>query len=331
MLAGWYEKIGPAAEVIEIGQMSAPEAGPGEVRVRLSASGVNPSDVKRRAGWRGQPIAYRRIIPHSDGAGVIDQVGPGVPPARLGERVWVYNGQWQRPFGTAAEHIALPASQAVRLPDGLGFVEGACLGIPAMTAHRCVFADGPVAGQTVLVTGGAGAVGHYAVQLARWGGATVIATVSSEGKAAHARTAGARHVINYKSEDVAARVRECTGGRGVDRIVEVDFGANLAVSQAVLKPHGVIAGYASMSVPEPVLPFYRLMGMNATVRLVFVYELPASAMAQACSDITGWLQSGTAKHLIAARFPLAQLARAHEVVEGGRQVGNVVIDIGGGG
>jgi NADPH2:quinone reductase len=331
MLAGWYEKIGPAAEVIEIGQMAAPEAGPGEVRVRLSASGVNPSDVKRRAGWRGQSIAYRRIIPHSDGAGVIDRVGAGVPPARLGERVWVYNGQWQRPLGTAAEYIALPASQAVRLPDGLGFVEGACLGIPAMTAHRCVFADGPVAGQTVLVTGGAGAVGHYAVQLARWGGATVIATVSSEGKAAHAGAAGAQHVINYKSEDVASRVRECTGGGGVDRIVEVDFGANLAVSQAVLKPHGVIAGYASMSVPEPALPFYRLMGMNATIRLVFVYELPASAMAQACSDITRWLQSGTARHLIAARFPLAELARAHEVVEGGRQVGNVVIDIGGGG
>lgn len=330
MLAGWYEKNGAAADVIEIGQMAAPEAGPGEVRVRLFASGVNPSDVKRRAGWRGQIIAYPRIIPHSDGAGVIDRVGPGVPPTRLGERVWVYNGQWKRPWGTAAEYIALPASQAIRLPDHTAFFEGACLGIPAMTAHRCVFADGPVAGHAVLVTGGAGAVGHYAVQLARWGGAAVIATVSSDAKAVRARAAGAHHVVNYKAEDVAARVRECMGGRGIDRIVEVDFGANLAASQAVLKPHGVIASYASMSLPEPVLPFYRMMGMNATIRLVFVYELPEPAMAQACADISRWLESGTATHGIAARFPLAQLAAAHEALEGGRHIGNVIIDIEGG-
>lgn len=327
MLAGWYERNGAAADVIEIGQMPAPQVGAGEVRVRLVASGVNPSDVKRRAGWRGQRIAYPRLIPHSDGAGVIDQVGDGVPPARLGERVWVYNGQWKRPFGTAAEYIALPASQAVRLPDTTGFLEGACLGIPAMTAHRCVFADGPVAGRTVLVTGGAGAVGRYAVQLARWGGATVIATVSSEAKAVHARAAGAQHVVNYKAEEVADRVQAFTGGRGVDRIVEVDLGANLAAGLAVLRPHGVIASYASMGVPEPVLPFYRMMGMNATIRLVFVYELPAPAIAQACSDITRWLESGTATHLIAARFPLARLAQAHEAVEGGRQIGNVIVDI----
>ena len=226
---------------------------------------------------------------------MIDQVGDGVPPARLGERVWVYNAQWKRPFGTAAEYIAIPASQAIRLPDRTTFVEGACLGIPAMTAHRCVFADGAVGGRTVLVTGGAGAVGHSAVQLARWGGATVIATVSSEAKAVHARAAGAQHVVNYTTEDVADRVQQFTGGRGVDRIVEVSFGANLVASQAVLKPHGVIAAYASMSLPEPVLPFYRLMGMNVTVRL-----------------------------------PLARLAQAHEIVEEGRQIGNVVVEVGSG-
>lgn len=328
MLAGWYERNGAAADVIEIGHMPAPEAGPGEVRVRLFASAVNPSDVKRRAGLRGQRIASPRVIPHSDGAGVIDQVGAGVPPERLGQRVWVYNGQWQRPFGTAAEYIAIAAPQAVPLPANTGFAEGACLGIPAMTAHRCVFADGPVAGKTVLVTGGAGAVGHSAVQLARWGGATVIATVSSEAKAGRARAAGAHHVVNYTSEEVADRVKACAGGRGVDRIVDVDLGANLAVSQAVLQPNGVIAAYASTRVPEPALPFYRLMPMNATIRLVFVYEMPQPAKAQACADITAWLASGTATHAIAARFPLGQLVRAHEAVEGGRQTGHVVVEVG---
>lgn len=327
MLAGWYEKNGAAADVLQIGEMAAPDAGPGEVRVRLYASGVNPSDVKRRAGWRGQRIAYPRIVPHSDGAGIIDQVGEGVPRTRLGQRVWVYNGQWKRPFGTAAENIALPAAQAVPLPDGTSFAEGACLGIPAMTAHRCVFADGPVAGKAVLVTGGAGAVGHYAVQLAAWGGATVIATVSSEAKAAHAKAAGAQHVVNYRTDDVAARVRELTGGRGADRIVEVDFGANLAVAQAALAPHGVIAAYASMAAPEPALPFYPMMSLNAVVRLVFVYELPGDAFAQARADITRWLETGRAKHAVAARFPLPELATAHGAVEGGTLIGNAVVEI----
>ncbi|MDP7386367.1 MAG: NADPH:quinone reductase, partial [Nitrospinota bacterium] len=235
MRAGWYEKQGPAGEVIQVGEMAAPEPGAGEVRVRLAVSGVNPSDAKNRLGARG-PMKFPRVVPHSDGAGEIDRVGPGVDPARAGERVWVFNGQWDRPFGTAAEFIALPAGQAVRLPEGVTDAEGACVGIPGMTAHRCVFADGPVQGKTVLVTGGAGAVGHCAVQLAKWGGASVIATVSSDEKAERARGAGgavgggADHVVNYRTENVAERVRELTGGEGVDRIVEVDFGGNLEAS-----------------------------------------------------------------------------------------------------
>jgi NADPH:quinone reductase len=327
MLAAWYERNGPAAEVIRVGEMPMPEPGPGEVLVRVHGSGVNPSDVKRRAGWGGQAMGFSRIVPHSDGAGVIDRVGPGVPPGRLGERVWIYNGQWKRPFGTAAEHIALPAAQAVRLPDSIGFAEGACLGIPAMTAHRCVFADGPVAGRTVLVTGGAGAVGNYAVQLAKWGGAAVIATASSEAKAALAREAGADHVVNYRAEDVAGRVKALTGGSGVDRIVEVDFGANLAASVAVLKPHGTIATYASMADSEPKLPFYTMMRLNHTIRLVFVYELTEAEFGQAIADITRWLESGAARHRIAARFPLDRLAAAHEAQEAGTAPGNIVVDI----
>lgn len=327
MRAAWYERNGEAREVLEVGELETPQAGPGEVRVRLLASGVNPSDVKRRSGWGGQRIAFSRVVPHSDGAGVVDQTGPGVGDPRVGERVWVYNGQWKRPLGTAAEYIALPAAQAIRLPDGTDWAAGACLGIPGMTAHRCVFADGPVSGQTVLVTGGAGSVGFYAVQLAKWGGATVIATVSSEAKAGHARAAGANHVLNYRAEDVAARVRELTDGRGVDQIVDVDFGANLPVSQAILKDGGIIASYASMGVPEPSLPFYPLMQRNAVVRLVFVYEVPPAALAQAAADLTACMESGTLRHLIADRFPLAEVAAAHEAVESGRMVGNVVVDI----
>lgn len=327
MQAGWYEKLGPASEVIQLGTLEDPTAGPGEVRVRLSASGVNPSDVKRRSGAIVKEMPFPRVVPHSDGAGVIDQVGPGVPPSRMGERVWVYQGAWQRPLGTAAEYIALPAERAVRLPDATSFEAGACLGIPAMTAHRCVFAAGPVRGKTVLVTGGAGAVGAYAVQLARWGGATVISTVSSDAKAEVARAAGAHHVVNYMTEDVPKRVAEITGGRGVERIVEVDFGGNLSTSLAVLQSNGSLSVYATAGAPQPPLPVGQLMFKNLTVHFVLVYDMPEEAKAQACSDISRWLAEGEAKHWIGARFPLSKLAEAHAAQESGQVVGNIVVRI----
>lgn len=307
--------------------MPEPHAGPGEVRVRLVASGVNPSDVKRRGGWRGQQMPFDKIVPHSDGAGVIDEVGDGVDGTRMGERVWVYNAQWKRPFGTAAEYVALPAVQAVPLPDGTGFAAGACLGIPGMTAHRCVFADGAVQDKTLLVTGGAGSVGFYAVQLAKWGGATVITTVSNETKAEVAASAGADHVLNYRQEDVAGRIMEISDGAGVDRIVEVDFGANLPVSDAVLKRHGVIVTYASMSQPQPVLPFYSFMLRNVLIRFVFLYEEPPVELARATRDIGTCLEEGSLRHLIAERFPLGGIAAAHVAVESGRLIGNAVIDV----
>ncbi|MCT4682237.1 MAG: NADPH:quinone reductase [Roseicyclus sp.] len=258
MKAVWYERFGPAAEVLVAGEMDAPVAGPGEVLVRLHASGVNPSDVKLRAGARpGAVMAYPRVIPHSDGAGVSEAVGAGVDAARIGERVWVWNAGWQRAFGTAAEFVALPAEQAVRLPDGVSFAEGACFGIPAMTAWYAVMGDGPVAGQTVLVTGGAGTVGRYAVQMARAAGARVIATVSSAEKGAHST---AEEWVNYRETDVADAVMEMTGGAGVDRIVEVDFGANQATSLALVKPGGVIASYASAAEMVPRLECSRTCG-----------------------------------------------------------------------
>ncbi len=328
MRAAWYERTGPARDVITLGDMPVPDPGPGEVRVQIRASGINPSDTKKRAGWLGASMTAPRIIPHSDGAGVIEAVGADVNPGRVGERVWVYKAQRGRAFGTAAEFVALPASQAVRLPDGASFADGACFGVPAQTAHNAVFADGLVRGQTVLVAGAAGAVGHYAVQFAAWSGARVITTVSSDQKADHARAGGADDVINYRLEDVAQKVMALTGGAGVDRIIEVDFGANLAIDCAIIKPNGVIASYSSTAVPEPVLPYYTLAHKGVTVRLVQLYLLPEPAHEAACRDISTLIEEGKLINTIGQRFSLTDTALAHEAVESGDIMGNVVIEIG---
>ena len=325
MRAVWYEQQGAAADVLRIGDMDRPEPGPGELRVRLAASGVNPVDCKRRRGGRGA-MDGPRVVPHFDGAGVVDALGDGVDGRRLGERVWIYQAQWGRAMGSAADAIALDAALAVRLPDNSGFDEGACLGIPAMTAHRCVFSDGPVTGRTVLVTGGAGAVGRYAVQFAALGGARVIATVSSAEKAAVARAAGAHEVLDYKSEDVAERIKEITGAAGVTRIVEVEFGGNLETSLAVIADNGVIASYASDAVLEPALPFYRLAYANLTVRPVLVFAMPEEAKRRAIADITRWAESGELSHHMGPRFALEDCAAAHAAVEAGA-FGKVIIEI----
>lgn len=327
MRAAYYETKGAAREVLHVGDVERPEPAPGEVRVRVHASGVNPTDTKSRGGFRGNTsMPFPRIIPHQDGAGVIDAVGDGVPPSRIGERVWIYEAQWQRPFGTAAEFVSLPSTQAVHLPDHVEFAEGACLGIPAMTAHRCVFADGDVRGKTVLVSGGAGAVGFYAIQLAKWGGATVLTTISGDDQRALVLGAGADHAINRKSEDVAARVRELTSG-GVDRIIEVAFGANLATNGAILNRNAVLATYASDAVQEPVFPFYAFMGKNATIHFVLVYLMSVEAHAAAARDITSALEQRALRHSIARRFPLDDVAAAHEAVETGHQNGKVIVEL----
>ncbi len=325
MRAVWYEANGAAAEVLRLGDMEKPEPGPGELRVRLAASGVNPVDCKRRLGGRG-PMDGPRVVPHFDGAGVVDAIGEGVDAQRLAERVWIYEAQWGRAEGSAAEFIALPERLAVRLPDNTAFDAGACLGIPAMTAHRGVLADGPVEGQTILVTGGAGAVGRYAIQIAALSGARVIATISNDEKAAVARDAGAHEVLNYKSEDIPARIKEITGGGGVDRIVEVEFGGNLETSLAVIANNGIIAAYASDAVREPVLPFYRLVYGNTTLRPVLVFAMPEEAKMRAVADITAWAESGELSHHMGPRFPLEDTAAAHAAVEAGA-FGNVVIEI----
>jgi NADPH2:quinone reductase len=329
MKAVWYERTGPAREVLIAGEMPDPEPGPGEVRVKIGYSGVNPSDVKRRAGWGGQVIPFPRVIPDMDGAGVIDRLGAGVDGARVGERVWLHSTAWKRPFGTAAQYAVTPAGRAYPLPANTPLSVGAGLGVPAMTAHRAVFGLGPVAGKTVLVTGGAGAVGFYAIELAKWGGARVIATVSSDAKAEAARRAGADAIVNYKQEKVAERVLGLTDGAGVDHVVEVDFGANLSATLAVLKMGGGVATYASMTEPQPVIPFYALMNKNVHLLWVFVYEMSAAAMQDAARDVNAWLAGGNARHQIAKTFPLAALADAHLAVEGGQEIGKVIVEVGG--
>lgn len=332
MKAAWYERKGPAREVLQLGEMPRPEPAAGEVLVEIKASAVNPSDTKGRGGARGNvTMPFPRIVPHSDGAGVIVAVGDGVSKNRIGERVWVYEAQLGRPFGTAAEYATIPAEKAVPLPDNVGFDEGACLGIPALTAHRCVFADGPVKGQTVLVTGGAGAVGFYAIQFAKQGGARVIATVSNETQAKVARDAGADLVINRHEEDVvtkAAAFAGIEGERSVDRIVDVAFGVNLDTSMRLLKPRGVIATYSSDAAPEPVLPFWPLIVLDATIRFVLVYVMSREAHEEAAAATTEGLKQGWLKHNIAHRLPLDRVAEAHEIVERGHGVGKVIVQIG---
>jgi NADPH2:quinone reductase len=324
LLAAWYENNGAARAVLQYGEQPDPLPGKGEVRVRLRASAVNPSDVKARGGSR--PVIPPRVIPNSDGAGDIDRVGPGVSKSRLRQRVWTYNGQWQRALGTSAQYIALPAELAVPLPRKLTWAQGACLGIPVMTAHRCLFADGPIRGMTVLVAGGAGVVGHYAVQLARWAGARVIATVSSPEKAAHARKGGAHATIDYRTENVAERIDALTRGKGVDRVVDVELGVNLPAYEKALRPSAVIATYAAAAVQDSVLPS-RLRQRNVTVRMVFVYTMPDAAKRQALADIGRWIATGRPKYAIAARFPLSEIAAAHETVESGKKIGHVILDI----
>ena len=327
MLAVTYHRVGPANEVLSFTEIETPSAAAGEVRVKLASSGVNPSDVKSRAGVRNKTLPFPLIVPHSDGAGVIDQVGDGVDPARIGERVWVWNAAWGRPIGTAAQYIALPAQQAVTLPDAIDFSAGACLGIPALTAYHAVALSGGVTGKSVLVTGGAGAVGHYAIQFARLGGAErVIATVSSDAKGAIALAAGADAFVNYKAEDVGQRCLALTDGRGVDRIIEVDLAANIQSDLAALRTDGEIVVYGS-GAPEIAVPFFASILKNTRYHFFIVYNLNAADRASALAGVSSLLRENKLKHQIAVRMPLSKAAEAHRLVESGEVVGNVVLDI----
>lgn len=322
MRAAWYERNGAARDVLVVGELPTPEPGPGEVRVKLATSGVNPSDVKSRAA---RPLSDPKIVPHSDGAGVIDRVGAGVPESRLGERVWVYNGQWQRPFGTAAEYIALPAGQAVPLPATVDDAAAACFGIPALTAFHAVSLFDDLAGRTILVTGASSSVGHYVTQFAaRERGARVIGTVGSAEKAAHARAAGAAETIDYKREDVAARLRELSPG-GVDGVIDMDFSSTAGLLDRILKPRAQVVCYGSNTVNPVPVPFRPLLMNAITLRFFLVYDLLPDDFARGIAAVSG--MADRLLHTVGARFPLERIVEAHEAVEAGRTLGNVVIDL----
>ena len=326
MKAAWYENIGAAAEVLQVGETSDPTPNVGEVLVEIKSSGLNPSDVKTRAGARGE-LQFPKVIPHSDGGGVITAVGEGIDKSRIGERVWIWNGAFGRACGTCAEMIALPSGQAVSLPEGTSFEAAACMGIPASTAYYGMLCDGSVEDQTVLVTGGAGAVGYYGIQLAKWSGAKVISTVSGEEKGSVAREAGADLVINYRDENVTEVIQDFTNGVGVDRILEVEFGGNLEISKQIIKPNGTIASYGSVALMEPTLPFYDLMFKGVKLNTYLIYIVPETDRNMITNGINDALNDQALNHMIAESYELDDIVDAHLSMESNTVVGNIVINL----
>jgi NADPH2:quinone reductase len=327
MKAAYYTDYGPARDVLKVGELPDPQPGPGDVRVRIRFSGINPSDCNRRRGTRDRP-GYPLIIPHSDGVGEIDQVGEGVSKSRLGERVWTWNAQRGRTFGTAAEYVALPSAQAVAMPIGVPLEVGAGLGVPAMTAYFSLFSDGALEGRDVLVTGAAGAVGLYAAQFARLGGArSLVGTVSGTAKAQVAAAAGVPVIVNYKTDNVTERVMASTERRGVDRISEVDFGGNLAIILSVMQQDCAIGTYASRGAPEPEVPFYPLLFANTVIRFIQCYGIFGAVRAAGVRDLTRWAQEGRLVHPTPKILPLADIAIAHELVESGTVIGKVMVSV----
>lgn len=329
MRAASYRRTGQADEVLTVGAQPRPDPAPGEVLVRIHASGINPADVKRRAGWNGAGMSHPLVIPHCDGAGVIEAVGEGVDPSRKGASVWLWNAQGGygsdgRAFGTAAEYVALPEHQAVDLPDALDFAAGACLGVPAMTAWWALQGGPARARQRILVQGAAGAVGLCAVQIALACGAEVIGTVSNDAAAAHVRAMADIPLIDRKTEDVAARVRDWTGGAGVDRIIEVDLAANMACDAACLAQHGTIASYSCSSDPMPPLRYYDFANLGAHLHFVQGFSIPPQDRARGQTALAALAQAGQLALPIGAEFDLSDIAQAHKRVESGG-LGNTVV------
>ncbi len=320
MRAAVYRETGSARDVLSVEEVERPSPGPGEVLVRVRASAVNPTDYKARAGLGGGPTDEFQV-PHQDGAGVIEAVGSGVDPARTGQRVWLWLTAYQSRWGSAAEYTVVPARQAVPLPDGASFELGASLGVPAMTAYHALFADGPIAGKTVLVAGGAGAVGHYAIELAKWGGARVVTTVSGPRKAELAAAAGADLVVNYRDPDVTDQIKAFSPT--VDRVVEVALGANLQLDLALAGPGTVILTYAAEP-RNPELPVRPCMTANVTLRFMLLYTIPDQAQDAAVDGVSAALAAGALTELPVHRFSLDDIVAAHEAAEGG-VVGRVIV------
>lgn len=323
MRAVRYSRAGPAADVLSLATVPVPQPGHGEVLVQIAASGVNPHDTKKRSGWMGAAVPQEGVIPHSDGAGTIVALGPAVRQARLGERVLVFGAG--RHGGTAADYVCVAQENALPLPEGMSFEQGAAIGVPAFTAYRAVLYDEPVTGWTVLVHGGAGAVGRFAVEMAHWNGATVIATVSTDAKAAIARGKGADHVINYREQDVAEEVRALTDARGVDLIVDVDFAANMRVDADCIRPHGRIESYSATSNRSPTLTYYDFALKDVTLHFVQGAGMSDDVRRAGARTITALIGQGRLEPELAARFALEETSAAHELMESGNASGKIVV------
>ena len=326
MRAAWYERAGAAHEVLQIGALPLPEPAVGEVRIRVACSGVNPTDIKRRGGARGA-LPFGRITPGFDAAGVIDAVGGGVDAARIGQRVWVWEAALGTPLGSAAEFTCVPQSRAMALPASAGFDEGAALGVPAITACHGLLLGGELAGETVVVTGGAGAVGNYAIQLAKRMGATVVATARDDAKADDARRAGADRVVPADTGEIAAAVLEVTGGRGARHMLDVDLGAHLGEAWRWLAENGSIASYGSQREPNPVLPFARFMYRNLSLHGIAIFEVPEASRLRAAAFVQQAFEDGALWHRFDRRYPLEQIADAHVRQESGAARGKILIDL----
>ena len=327
MKAAFYEKQGPADEVLKVQEIPIPFPGPGQVRVKIAMSGVNPSDIKTRTGFTGK-MPYPRIIPHQDGAGVIDMVGESVENSRLNQRVWIYEAQYGRSDGSAAQYVILDAKQAVSLPDNISLEVGASLGVPAITAHYCLFADGDIKDKKILVQGGAGAVGEAVILLAKWAGAWVAATVRDINDKQSVLSKGADLVIHLGSENIEDEIRKATHGAGVSKIVEVDLAANYKVDVRCLDNAGVISTY-SVSSPEQIVPvpLLDLIKRNVTLRFAYVYAIPENYKIKAVTDINRCLTDGKYKPTIGQIYPLQQIDQAHKAVEMRKVKGKILISL----
>ena len=328
MKAAWFEDIGPAREVFHIGEIGDPVAGPGEVVVRAHVHGVNPTDCKRRAGNQGRP-ASPKVIPGYDAAGVIESVGPGVDPGRIGQRVWAWECARAKWDGAAAQRVRVPASRAVPLPGGVSFDDGASLGVPALTACHALMMGGPLEGETVIVTGAAGAVCNYAVQLAKRMGATVIGVVrGAEDRTEDARRAGADHIINTDHQSLKEAALDLTGGKGARTMIDLDLGAHLDFAWRIVAMNGTIASFGSASNPAPSIDWPKFMYRNIKLCGVAIFEVPEEAKLRAVNYVQESLEAGALWHRVDSRFPLDQIAAAHERQETGRPRGKVLVDLG---
>jgi len=326
MRAWWFQQAGPATDVLSLGELPVPAPGPNDVVVKIASSAVNPTDVKRRSDGR-ELHRFPRIVPNNDGSGVITAVGSDVNASRTGERVWIFAAQAGRAMGTAAEYCVLPSFQAITLPDAASLEDGACLGVPAVTAHRGLFADGAIASKTVLVTGGTGRVGRYAVQMARHAGATVIATAGTEDKVERLKKLGAHHTVNYKTDSQVDVVDEVTGGQGVDVMLDVTFGTNVAEIPSLVAENGVVTSYSTDPVMQPQLDFNAFMFANLLIRPFSIMRMPTEAKVAAFAHITKLLEQKHLSHHVGERFEFSELPAAHQAVEQGNVDGVCLVNV----